>query len=86
MMTSEQIRHLTDQVQKRVEASLSGAKVVIQSEDGHHFSARVVYAGFAGLNLLEQHRMVYDAIGEDVGVSLHAVSLSTHVIEEAEHE
>lgn len=45
--------------------------------DETHFSIQLVSKHFKGLTLLESHRMVNDALGEEFKVGLHALSLKT---------
>ena len=68
-----------DQIKQKIEANLPGAVANVYSSDGHHFDAEVIYSGFANKSLIEQHRMVYQAIGDSVGNAIHALSLSTKV-------
>lgn len=65
-----------DDIKTWIETSLVGAKANVTG-DGRHFEAAVVYAGFAGKNILEQHRMVYDALGDKMRDQIHALSLRT---------
>ncbi len=45
--------------------------------DGDHYRARIVSAAFAGKSRLQQHQMVYRALGERMGGELHALALIT---------
>lgn len=45
--------------------------------DDNHFRAEIVSPAFAGKSKIEQHRMVYDALGPKMGNELHALSLRT---------
>jgi BolA protein len=38
-----------------------------------HFSVRIVSARFVGTNLIERHRMVYDALGSMMTTDIHAL-------------
>ena len=67
------------EIQQAIETNLLGSIAVVTSNDGHHFEANVKCSAFANLSLLEQHRLVYDAIGPAVGGIIHALSLTTHV-------
>ena len=44
---------------------------------GDHFQATVVSDAFAGRSRLEQHRLVYDVFGDEVGGPIHALSITT---------
>lgn len=45
--------------------------------DGDHYRARIVSAAFAGKSRVQQHQMVYRALGERMGGELHALALTT---------
>jgi stress-induced morphogen len=47
--------------------------------DGDHWSARIVSAAFRGKSRVQQHQMVYAAIGPQMGGELHALALQTAV-------
>ena len=59
-----------------IEENLEGASVEI-SGDGHHFEAEIVCAAFAGKSRIQQHQMVYNALGGRMGGELHALALQT---------
>ena len=44
---------------------------------GGHYRAVIVSARFEGLSLLEQHRLVNDALAELFGERIHALALQT---------
>lgn len=66
-----------DQIKVMIEAGLPEAQVEVAGDDGVHFAARVVSPSFAGKGVVEQHRMVYAALGEHMGEAIHALSLRT---------
>ncbi|MEM7180280.1 MAG: BolA family protein [Spirochaetota bacterium] len=68
-----------DEVKQKIADGLPGAKVDILDpyRDGVHIKAIVVYDGFAGKTMLEQHRMVYDTLKEELKAELHALALET---------
>ena len=66
-----------DDIKSLIEAGLPGAQVQVMGDDGQHFEAEVVYAGFAGKLPLAQHRMVYATLGERMGRDIHALQLKT---------
>lgn len=68
-----------DVLKKLIEENLIGASIKIEDTmgDGDHYKATIVYAGFAGKSRVEQHKMVYGALGEIMGGALHALSLET---------
>ena len=66
-----------DDIRKLIEAGLPGARVTVTGDDGQHFQAEVVYDGFAGKSVIQQHRMVYATLGEKMGREIHALQLKT---------
>jgi stress-induced morphogen len=69
----------TDEVRERIETALPGARASVQdlTGGGDHLRAEVVYPGFAGLSRIEQHKLVYDVFGDEIGGPIHALSLKT---------
>ena len=67
------------ELKERIEQALPGA--VVQVEDltggGDHFRAEIVSDRFQGLTRIDQHRMVYDVFGAEIGGPIHALSLKT---------
>ena len=68
-------------IQQRIAAALPDAQVVIVdlAGDGDHWAARVTSSAFAGKSRVAQHKMVYEAIGPELGGELHALALQTIV-------
>ncbi len=42
-----------------------------------HYQARIVSSAFAGLSLIEQHQLVYGALGVAMSGAIHALALKT---------
>ncbi len=61
--------------------ALPGADVVIDdlAGDGNHYHAKVVAPDFEGKSRVQQHQLVYKALGERMGGELHALALTTEV-------
>lgn len=47
------------------------------SGDGHHFEALIVSAAFRGKSRVQQHQLVYRALGERMREEIHALSMQT---------
>ncbi len=47
--------------------------------DMNHYEVTIVSEKFSDLSLIKQHKMVYDAIGEQMGKELHALKINTKV-------
>ena len=45
--------------------------------DGDHWAAKVTSPAFAGKSRVQQHKLVYDALGGRMGGELHALQLTT---------
>lgn len=43
-----------------------------------HYQARIVSSAFEGKSPIEQHRMVYGALGAAMSGPIHALALQTH--------
>ena len=74
----------TDRVRELIEAGIEGAEVVDLERTPHpgedeydHFRAVVVAPAFEGVPLVQQHQLVYDALGEHMHEEIHAIDLST---------
>jgi acid stress-induced BolA-like protein IbaG/YrbA len=69
----------TDKVKALIEKGIPGAQVEV-SGDGRHFDATVVSALFEGKSLIQQHRMVKDAVKAEIeSDELHALSIKTRL-------
>jgi stress-induced morphogen len=73
----------TDELKERIEAALPGSTAEVEdwTGGGDHFRATVVSPAFAGLSRIQQHRLVYDVFGAEIGGAIHALSLTTKVPE-----
>jgi stress-induced morphogen len=62
-----------------IQEGIPGAQVEIEdlAGDGDHYAATVVAAAFAGKSKVQQHQMVYSALGGRMGGVLHALKLTT---------
>lgn len=45
---------------------------------GGHFRLRIASAEFSGLNRINRHRLVYDALGELMQREIHALSIEAY--------
>ena len=69
----------TDEIKQRIESAIPGALAEVEdlTGGGDHFRATVVAQAFTGKSRLEQHRMVYEVFGSEVGGPIHALSIKT---------
>jgi stress-induced morphogen len=66
-------------IKARIEAGIPGASAEVDdwTGGGDHFRAVVVADAFTGLSRIQQHRMVYEIFGDEIGGPIHALSLTT---------
>ena len=66
-------------IKRRIEDRIPDARADVEdlTGGGDHFRATVVSPAFVGRSRIEQHRMVYDVFGDEVGGPIHALSLKT---------
>ncbi len=69
----------SDELKQRIEVALPGATVSVEDTTGggDHFRAEIVSDRFAGLSRIEQHKLVYDVFGAEIGGPIHALSIKT---------
>ena len=66
-------------IETTLRAAFPGAqlKVTDTTGGGDHFEVDIAAPQFAGQSRIAQHRLVYDALGDRVGVEIHALALKT---------
>jgi stress-induced morphogen len=67
------------EIKDRIEAGIPGARAEVEdwTGGGDHFRATVTARAFAGRSRIEQHRLVYEVFGAEIGGRIHALSLRT---------
>jgi stress-induced morphogen len=62
-----------------IKQGIPDAEVEMQdlAGDGDHWAATVISPAFAGKTKIQQHQMVYGALGGRMGGVLHALKLTT---------
>ena len=67
------------EIESMIVAALPGATVEMTdlAGDNDHWAARVVAPQFAGKSRVQQHKLVYEALGGNMGGVLHALLLTT---------
>ncbi len=77
-----------DEVAKLIESELPDADATVThprgEQDDDHLAAVVVSPAFEGKTLVEQHQLVYDALGDHMTTDIHALELKTYTPEEYE--
>ena len=69
------------QLEQMIKTALPDAEVDITDlrGDGDHYAAHVVSKAFVGKTRVQQHQMVYDALGGGMGDSNNAVLFCHHL-------
>ena len=69
------------EIENLITTALPGAQVELTdlAGDDDHWAAKVTAPQFVGKNRVQQHKMVYDALGGRMGGVLHALQLSTAI-------
>lgn len=67
------------EIERLIREGLPDASVTIEdlAGDGNHYRAVIVSEAFRGKNRVQQHQLVYKALGQRMGGELHALALST---------
>lgn len=74
-----------EDVEARIEAELEDCEATVEpargDHDEDHLKATVVSPAFEGHSLVDQHEMVYDALGDAMTTDIHALELTTRTPE-----
>jgi len=74
------------EIKEAIEAAIPEAEATVTrprgTEDDDHLAATVVSPAFEGETLVDQHRMVYDALGDRMTTEIHALEVTTRTREE----
>ena len=62
-------------VAQLIEAALPGARAIVESDDGVHFTAAIVAPQFEGRRMIQRHQLVYATLGQLMGREIHALSI-----------
>ncbi|WP_435347527.1 BolA family protein [Haloarchaeobius sp. HRN-SO-5] len=77
-----------EEVEALIEAGIEDCEATVErargEHDDDHLRATVVSPAFEGLPLVQQHQVVYDALGEHMTTDIHALELKTYTPEEFE--
>jgi acid stress-induced BolA-like protein IbaG/YrbA len=66
-----------ENIKQMIESGLPDCEAHVEG-DGRHFYAVVVCEAFAGKSMLEQHKMVYETLGDSMQSAIHALSMKTY--------
>ncbi len=70
-----------ENIKNMIEQGLEGSQANVVG-DGRHFEAVIVCEAFAGKTMVEQHQMVYRALGDNMDEAIHALSMRTFTPEQ----
>ena len=70
-----------NEIEELILKTFPNAKVIIDDlrGDGDHYAAQIIAEEFKGKTRVQQHKMVYNAMGGKMGKELHALALNTSV-------
>jgi stress-induced morphogen len=69
------------ELEQRIAQALPGAQVRVEdlTGGGDHFRAEVTSDRFDGLSRIQQHKLIYDVFGDEIGGPIHALSIKTSI-------
>ena len=72
------------EIERLIKAALPDAHVTIEDlrGDGDHYAAHIISGACRGKSRVQQHQIVYQALGTRMGGQLHALALQTSVPED----
>lgn len=73
-------------VKEKITEGIEDARVDVldMTGDGDHFRVVVVAKAFEGKPMVQQHQLVYDALGDSMDGDIHALGLKTYTPQEWE--
>ena len=84
---------MIDEIKKRISSKMNVDQIEIidqshqhaghtQNTYGGHYKAIIISDDFNNKNLVERHRMIYDALGDLMQNEIHAFSMNTLTVSE----
>lgn len=67
-----------EQLKSYITAGLACDYIKVLGDDGTHFEAVVVSAAFEGKRMVQQHQLVYAALGDRMRAEIHALGMKTY--------
>jgi stress-induced morphogen len=69
-----------ERIEKMLREALPDCRLIVRDDanDGEHFSAEIASAAFVGKGLVQQHQLVYKALGDHMRRDIHALALKTY--------
>lgn len=66
------------QLESYITAHLPCDLIEVRGDDGTHFEALIVSPAFEGKRMVQQHQLVYAALGDRMKAEIHALSMQTY--------
>ena len=68
-----------EEIKSLIESAIPDAEINIEdlAGDNNHYSATIKSKLFSGKTKIEQHKLVYKALGGKMGNELHALAINT---------
>ena len=70
------------QLQSYITQNLACEYIKVMGDDGTHFEAVLVSSAFLGKSRVQQHQLVYAALGDRMREEIHALSMQTFTPEQ----
>lgn len=72
-------------IEARIKSALPDAQVTLEDLTGtkDHWKARIVSSAFAGMSLVQRHRLINAALAEELKGPIHALTMDTLTPDEA---
>jgi transcriptional regulator, BolA protein family len=65
------------QLEGYITVNLTCDYIKVLGDDGTHFEAVIVSPEFVGKSMIQQHQLVYAALGDRMRAEIHALSMQT---------
>lgn len=66
------------QLEGYITSNLACDYIKVLGDDGTHFEAVIVSPEFVGKTMIQQHQLVYAALGDRMRAEIHALSMRTY--------
>jgi acid stress-induced BolA-like protein IbaG/YrbA len=70
------------QLEAYITQSLACEYIKVLGDDGTHFESVIVSNAFVGKSMVQQHQLVYTALGDRMRSEIHALSMKTYTPEQ----
>ena len=72
----------SQQLEAYITQHLTCEYIQVLGDDGTHFEAVIVSEAFVGKSMVQQHQLVYAALGDRMRSEIHALSMKTYTPEQ----